>query len=225
METRASTWGSDVPPLVWQRVLELAEWERDVSGAFRATCTTWRGVHDTLLPRLEPQLGSTADEWMCGRWGRFPLVETVKLWLPTTDVFIARVPELQSLPALTKLHLVFFRSMRGCDMQALAQSLPKLSSLSIADLYDEDSDEEEEEEEEEEGDDVVGLSALSSLQSLISLKCWSGSRSLVSREGLGALKSLTGLRTLQLYWPGTYDSTVTDLGALGNLTAWSSISV
>ena len=98
-----SAWGSDVPLLVWQLVLGLLAWERGVSGAFRATCSGWQFAHDALLPRLELEPGSTTtDEWMRGRWGRFPSVATVKLWLPTAT-FLPLLPELQSLPALTKL--------------------------------------------------------------------------------------------------------------------------
>jgi hypothetical protein len=146
-------WGSDVPLLVWQLVLGLMAWEGGVTGAFRAMCSGWRDVHDALLPRLEP--GYPEDEWMRGRWGRFPSVATVKLC--PTATFLPLLPELQSLP-LTNLQLVFSGWMRACDMQALTQSLPKLSSLSIAD----DSDDEGGDEDFEEGD-MVGLSELSSL--------------------------------------------------------------
>ena len=222
-----SAWGSDVPLLVWQLVLGLLAWERGVSGAFRATCSGWQFAHDALFPRLELEPGSTTtDEWMRGRWGRFPSVATVKLWLPTAT-FLPLLPELQSLPALTKLQLVFQGWMRASDMQALAQSLPKLSSLSIADRYDSEDEGGDEYSEEVEGDEVVGLSELSSLQSLTTLKFWSGSRSLVSREGLAALKGLTGLHTLQLSWPGAYKSTVTntELGALSSLTGLTSLVI
>jgi hypothetical protein len=50
-----SPWGSELPPLIMQRVLEILQWEPAVCGNVRAVCSTWSSLHDALRPgRLEP---------------------------------------------------------------------------------------------------------------------------------------------------------------------------
>jgi hypothetical protein len=50
-----SLWGSELPPLVLQQVLELLQWEPAVCGVMRAVCSVWGSIIDALLPRLNPR--------------------------------------------------------------------------------------------------------------------------------------------------------------------------
>ena len=71
-----SLWGSELPPLVLQKVLELLQWNRAVCGVMRAVCSTWCSILDALLPHLIPR-GSAAV--MKGKLGWYQSVTEVDL--------------------------------------------------------------------------------------------------------------------------------------------------
>ena len=73
-----SQWGSDLPPLFLQMVLErLPVWERATRGAIRATCSTWSSIFDAWCPALRIRSWTAAME---GKMAWFPSVTTVNLW-------------------------------------------------------------------------------------------------------------------------------------------------
>jgi len=50
-----SKWGSELPPLFLQLVLERLQWAPAVCDTIRATCSTWGAIRDTLRPWLLPR--------------------------------------------------------------------------------------------------------------------------------------------------------------------------
>jgi hypothetical protein len=43
-----SLWGTELRPLVLQKVLEYLQWEPAVCGVMRAVCSTWSSMHHRL---------------------------------------------------------------------------------------------------------------------------------------------------------------------------------
>ena len=73
---REGLWGSELPPLFLQQVQELLQWEPAVCGVMRAVCSTWCGILDALLPRLQPRRSLAV---MKGKLGWYQSVTEVDL--------------------------------------------------------------------------------------------------------------------------------------------------
>jgi hypothetical protein len=120
-----SPWGSELLPLFLQQLLEHLQWDKDTCRAIRATCSTWCGVHDALLPQLELRGWMTG---MAGKLGFFQSVETLRLH--DADGFSGHLEELRSIPSLKSLQLPSRYAERAVDATALC-TLTGLTYLRI----------------------------------------------------------------------------------------------
>jgi hypothetical protein len=180
-----SPWGSGLPKelleLVLEKVLELLQWEPSVCGAIRATCSTWCGVHDALLPRLRPR-GSLA--MMAGKLSWFAhvtevdltrcLVDSTFAWTSWSHSVPGPLAELGSMPSLS---LPESCTESAVDAEAV-YGLTMLTTLHFC----------REVQRVEVGEMVLDLSRLTSLTSLNLENCFT-----MTTKEVQALSSLTAL--------------------------------
>jgi hypothetical protein len=230
-----SLWGSELPELVLQKVLELLQWEPAVCGVIRATCSTWCSILDSLLPRLLP-LGSAAV--MAGKLAWYPSVTEVDLsghweWYPEAQDVSGVLAELGSMPSLRSLQLPARCAERAVDAEALC-GLTTLTTLSFCPEYDEDG-----EPVEEVGEWVLDLSRLPTLniedcyavtdKEVLALSNLPGLTHLnlcgseVTAKGLRAVISLSALTSLNLSC--CYHVSAEGLRAVGSLTGLTDLNV
>jgi hypothetical protein len=126
-----SQWGSELPPLFMQKVLELLEWEP----AIRAVCTTWSSFHDALLPRLRPLRSLAAVE---GKLGWCQSVREVDL-TGCENGDPGPLVELGIMPSLRSLTLPASCAERAVDDEAVC-GLTTLTTLRFCDLRELDED-------------------------------------------------------------------------------------
>ena len=181
-----SQWGSDLPPLFLQMVLERlwGTWPRDYS-AIRATCSTWSSIHDAWCPKLWPLRWTAVME---DKMAWFQSVTEVNL-LYCVEGVSSTLAELRSLPSLHTLWLPASCAERAVDAEVV-YGLSTLTELYIRDMR--------EEEEggglvEPAGEWVLDLSRLTTLSTLNLACCLT-----VTDEQVQAASKLTGLTDLNL---------------------------
>ena len=111
-----SPWGSELPPLFLQKVLELLEWDPAVCGVMRAVCSSWSDIVDVLLPRLRPLRSLSVT--MEGKLGWFESVMVVDL-TDCENGGAGVLPELRSMPSLRSLVLPASCAERAVDAEAV----------------------------------------------------------------------------------------------------------
>jgi len=121
-----SQWGSDLPPLFLQMVLErLPVWERATHDAVRATCATWGSFFDAWCPELQPRLWTAVME---GKMPWFPSVTIVDLLGCEEEDISSNLVELRRMPSLHTLYLPASCTEREVDVEAL-YDLPTFTTL------------------------------------------------------------------------------------------------
>jgi hypothetical protein len=204
----ASPWGSELPPLFLQKVLELLQWDPAVCGVMRAVCSSWSDIVDALLPRLRPLRSVSVT--MQGKLGWFESVTVVNL-LSCENGGAAVLAELRSMPSLRSLDLPASCAERAVDAEALC-GLTTVTTLSFYVGYDEVG------EPVEAGEWVLDLSRLPAL-TFLDLEYCDG----VTDKEVLALSNLPGLTFLDL----CYCNNVTSEGlrALSGLTALTDLNL
>jgi hypothetical protein len=178
-----SPWGSELPPLVLQEVLELLQWQPAVCGVMRAVCSSWSDIVDALLPRLRPLRSVSVT--MEGKLGWFESATVVDLTV-CENGGAGVLPELRSMPSLRKLWLPASCAERAVDAEALC-GLTTVTTLRFYPEYDEDG------EYVEVGEWVLDLSRLPTLTTLDLAGC-----DAVTDKEVLALSNLPGLTDLDL---------------------------
>jgi uncharacterized small protein (DUF1192 family) len=113
-----SPWGSELPPLILQRVLELLQWEPAVCGNVRAVCSTWSSLHDALRSgRLQPRRSLAVME---GKLGWLQSVTELNL-TGCEDGVCGPLVELQSM--LRSLSLPASRAESAVDADSLRRCM------------------------------------------------------------------------------------------------------
>jgi hypothetical protein len=201
-----SPWGSELPSLFLQQLLEHLRWDKATCRAIRATCSTWCGVHDALRPG-----GLELRWWMTGMEGKLGFFESVEtLRLHSSDAYSGHLEELRSMPSLKSIWLPSRYAERAVDATALC-SLTGLTSLLL------DGGKETVlkgvEEEEEVGEWVLELGGFIMLTSLILVNCTVTDAEVLA---VGTKGTLTALTTLVLF--NCVNVTDVAVGALSGLT-------
>jgi hypothetical protein len=218
-----SLWGSDIPPLVLQKVLELLQWEPAVCGVMRLVCSKWGSFVDALLTRLRPRRRSLAV--MAGKMGLLPRVTKVDL-SGCEDGVCGDLAELGSMPSLRSLVLPASCAERAVDAEALC-GLTTLTKLRFLDFQNpirpgmgglwgmEETDEWMV------GEWVLDLSRLTTLNSLDLAGCYS-----VTDQEVEALSNLPGLMDLNLSGCGAYEGVTSEgLRAVSSLAALTTLNL
>ena len=203
-----SPWGSELPPLFLQKVLELLQWDPAVCGVMRAVCSSWSDIIDALLPRLRPLRSLSVT--MEGKLGWFESVTVVDL-RGCENGGAGVLPELRSMPSLRSLVLPASCAERAVDAEALC-GLTTVTTLRFYPEYDEDG------EYVEVGEWVLDLSRLPTLTTLDLEDCGG-----VTDKEVLALSNLPGLTDLNLY--DCYSMTSEALRALSGLTALAKLDL
>jgi hypothetical protein len=203
-----SPWGSELPPLFLQKVLELLQWRPAVCGVMRAVCSSWSDIVDALLPRLRPLRSVSVT--MEGKLGWFESVTVVDLTV-CENGGAGVLPELRSMPSLCSLVLPASCAERAVDAEALC-GLTTVTTLCFCPEYDEDG------EDVEVGEWVLDLSRLPTLTTLDLWGC-----TVVTDKEVLALSNLPGLTDLNLGF--CYNTTSEALRALSGLTALAKLDL
>ena len=204
-----SPWGSELPSLFLQQLLEHLRWDKATCRAIRATCSMWCGLHDALRPgRLELRW------WMPIMKGKLEFFQSVRaLRLHSSDAFSGHLEELRSMPSLKSLQLPSRYAERAVDATALC-SLTGLISLRL------DGKKEtmlEGVEEEEVGEWVLELGGFTMLKYL-DLR-----HSTVTDADVLAVGTLTALTTLGLF--NCVNVTDVAVGTLSDLTGLTGLNL
>jgi hypothetical protein len=211
----ASQWGSDLPPLFLQMVLERMGGQH-AWGAIRATCSTWCSVHDAWCPALSVRRWTAVLEDKL-EW--FQSVTTVDLRGCDARDVSSNLVELRSLPSLRTLELPASCTERAEDAEAV-YGLTTLSTLGFWETryIDDEGDVEAA------GEWVLDLSRLTTLTSLSIVDCPT-----MTGEQMKAASRLTGLTELRLSGCGNVSTeglcTVSRLTALTNLNLSANFNV
>jgi hypothetical protein len=204
-----SPWGSELPPLIMQRVLEILQWEPAVCGNVRAVCSTWSSLHDALRPgRLQPRRSLALME---GKLGWLQSVTELNL-TACEDGVCGPLVELQIMPSLRSLSLPASCAESTVDAEAV-YGLTALTKLRFGVEFDEAG-----EPVEEVGEWVVDMSRLTTLTTLDLEECLA-----VTDKEVLALSSLTGLMDLNLR--ACINVTSEGLGAVSSLTSLTSLDI
>jgi hypothetical protein len=150
-----SRWGSELPPLFLQLVLERLQWDPAACAAIRAVCSTWCSILAALRPHLYPFGSATV---MKGKLVWYQSVTEVDLaYCANVDVS-GVLAELESM-SLRSLKLPASCAGRAVDAEAVC-GLTTLTTLRFEDVleYDEDG-----EPVEEVGEWVLDMSRLPTL--------------------------------------------------------------
>jgi len=202
-----SPWGSELPPLFLQKVLELLQWNPAVCGVMRAVCSSWSDIVDALLPRLRPLRSLSVT--MEGKLGWFESVTVVDL-TGCENGGAGVLPELRSMPSLRSIVLPASCAERAVDAEAL-YGLTTVTTLRLCVEVDEDG-------EQVEGEWVLDLSRLPTLTTLDLEDCGG-----VTDKEVLALSNLPGLTDLNLC--ACTNVTSEALRALSGLTALNTLSL
>jgi hypothetical protein len=210
-----SLWGSELPPLCLQQVLEYLKWEPAVCGVMRAVCSTWSSLLDALLPRLQPRRSLAVV--MEGKLGWYQSVTEVDLTQCEEEDVPAVLAEVGRIPSLRSLMLPSFCAERAVDAEAVC-GLTTLTTLRFVGVEYEDVEYDEDDELVEPGALVLDLSRLTTLTCLDLKSC-----SAVTDEQVQALSHLTGLSDLNL----TYRAYAAneELRAVSSLTALTALKL
>jgi hypothetical protein len=203
-----SPWGSELPQLFLQKVLELLQWDPAVFGVMRAVCSSWSDIIDALLPRLRPLRSLSVT--MEGKLGWFESATVVNL-LDCENGGAGVLPELRSMPSLRSLVLPASCAERAVDAEALC-GLTTVTTLSFCPEYDEDG------EEVAAGEWVLDLSRLPTLTSLNLMDC-----DAVTDKEVLELSNLPGLTDLNLFY--CINVTSEGMRALSGLTALNTLNL
>jgi hypothetical protein len=203
----ASQWGSDLPPLFLQMVLEHVGDER-TWGAIRATCSTWSSIHDAWCPELWILRWTAVME---GKLEWFQSVTTVHLEYCEQKDISSNLLGLRSMPSLRTLKLPASCTECAVDAEAV-YGLTTVTTLKfwetrVGDILEDGHGA---------GEWVLDLSRLTTLTSLSLQECPT-----VTGEQVEAASRLTGLTELDLFDCGNVSTeglrTVSRLSALTNL--------
>jgi hypothetical protein len=126
--------GSELPPLILQRVLEILQWEPAVCGNIRAVCSTWSSLHDALRPgRLEPSGWAVLE----GKLGWLQSVTELNL-TECQDGVCGPLVELQIMPSLRSLSLPASCAESTVDAEAVygLTTLTKLRFLDLREVHE-----------------------------------------------------------------------------------------
>ena len=207
-----SRWGSELPPLFLQMVLEQLEWRPAVCGAIRATCSTWGDTHDSWCRLLYLRRCTGVME---GKMPWFPSVTTVGM-MDCKEGISGLLVELRSMPSLHTLNLPASCAERAVDAAAL-YGLTNLTKLGL----DETRVDDDGELIAEAGEWVLDLSRLTTL-SCLDLE-WSCDRGVLTDVQVLQLSKLTRLTDLRL--SRFNNVSVESLCAVSRLTALTSLNV
>jgi hypothetical protein len=202
-----SLWGSDLPPLFLQMVLQRVG-DRRTWGAIRATCSAWSSIVDAWCPALSVQRWTAMME---GKLEWFQSVTTVDLWGCEERDISSTLVELRHMPSLRTLWLPASCTERAADAEAVygLTTVTTLKFLETRDMVDE-------EDVEGAGEWVLDLSRLTTVTSLFLEDCPT-----LTGEQVEAASSLTGLTELSLRRCSNVSTeglcTVSRLTALTNL--------
>jgi hypothetical protein len=200
-----SPWGSELPPLFLQKVLELLRWQPAACGVMRAVCSSWSDIVDALLPRLRPLRSVSVT--MEGKLVWFESVTVVDLTY-CENGGAGVLPELRSMPSLRSLVLPASCAERAVDAEALC-GLTTVTTLRFCPEYDEEV---------EAGEWVLDLSRLPTLTTLNLMGCTG-----VTDKEVLALSNLPGLTDLNLNFCTNVTSEA--LRALSNLPALTELNL
>ena len=204
-----SQWGSDLPPLFLQMVLErLPKGDAGVWGAIQTTCSTWSSILDACCLALEIRSWTAVME---GKMAWFPSVTRVNLRHCEEEKDVSsNLVELRSLPSLRAIELPASCAEREADAEAL-YGLTTVTTLEFEEQrYDDDGNVEEV------GEWVLDLSRLTTLTSLSFKNCPT-----VTREQVEAASHLTGLTELNL--TGCWNVTTKGLCTVSRFTALTTL--
>jgi hypothetical protein len=204
-----SQWGSDLPPLFLQMVLERMV-AQHAWGAMRATCSTWCSIVDAWCPALWIRRWTAVME---GKLEWFQSVTTVNLWRCEEKDSSSNLVELRSLPSLRTLGLPASCTERAVDAEAV-YGLTTVTTLEFQEMRDMDY----EQGVEGAGEWVLDLSRLTTLTSLSFYDCPT-----VTGEQVEAASRLTGLTELRLF--GCYNVSTEGLCTVSRLTALTNLNL
>jgi hypothetical protein len=181
-----SLWGSELPPLFLQLVLERLQWDPAVCGVMRAVCSTWCSILDALLPgRLSPTRSLAV---MKGKLGWYQSLTELDLTRCVEVDASGVLAELASMPSLRSLSLPASCAERAVDAEAVC-AITTLTTLLCYVERDQDGYRVEA------GEWVLDLSRLPTLTSLLLAWC-----DAVTDKQVLELSHLTGLTDLNLSW-------------------------